>query len=133
VSRDAIFVELSKLRERVEVLEDENRTLREAMAVEPAFPVEWRLTRLQRRTLAALLDARGEYVHRDRIMVRLYGPHWDTNPKILDVVVCRLRRILAPTPAKILTQVGFGYRLTAEAVAYLTDLLKGGEPAPLAA
>ncbi len=54
-------------------------------------------------------------VSRERILTRLYGLEDEPEPKVIDVMICKLRRTLAKIDVddvSILTDRGFGYRIS---------------------
>ncbi|EAP89150.1 two-component response regulator [Oceanicaulis sp. HTCC2633] len=107
---------------RIEALEVENTALREQLArlraewMNPEWraPVELGLTPNEEAILAAL-KARGALT-KDQIHFELYGDRIDGGPemKIVDVLVCKLRKKLKPFEIAIDTEWGRGYALTAQ-------------------
>lgn len=61
------------------------------------------------RILAALMEARGRVLERDRIIDAAIGPHVAVTPRTVDVHVAALRRKLGPAGAWIRTIRGVGY------------------------
>ena len=89
----------------------------EAALVDTDFlaPVEWRLTALEAQMFAMLLKR--ELVSKAGLMTALYGDrvmHDAPQPKIVDVLICKLRQKLAPFDISILTIWAQGYRLRPE-------------------
>ncbi len=70
-------------------------------------PVSLRSTEF--RILAALMEARGRVLERDRIIDLAIGPHVAVTPRTVDVHVAALRRKLGPAGAWIRTIRGVGY------------------------
>lgn len=107
---------------KIELLEVENDTLRarvtqleSVMGAEFCAPLEWRLTPSETRILG-LLYAR-ERVTKDAIMTVLYR-EWgrdEAEIKIVDVLVCKLRKKLKPFGISIQTRHGVGYGMTQDA------------------
>ena len=89
---------------------------RDALAGEPVLPIEWRLTATEARVFGALLAR--ERATKDRIMAVLYAdrPADGDVPemKICDVLICKLRKKVAPFGVKIFTVWGSGWRLDPE-------------------
>lgn len=114
--RSALHREVAKLRERVDVLEEEVRQLRDAFEPSVPMPEAWKLTKSEARLLSALARTRGGYLTRERILTALYGLEPDVDIKIVDVFVCKLRRQLsrAGSAIEIRTFRGDGFGLTAE-------------------
>lgn len=76
--------------------------------------VSIRLTRRQTQTLAALVKVYPRVASKDFLMDYVYGnePEADEpEPKIFDVFMCRLRKILEPLGYEIETIWGVGYKL----------------------
>ena len=77
------------------------------------LPVEWNLTDSEER-IARVILAR-EYASKDAIMAALY---WDKDEpgeeKIIDVLVCKIRKKLNPYGIDIKTHWGRGYYLPPE-------------------
>lgn len=113
--RSALHREVANLRERVDVLEEEVRQLRDAFEPSVPMPEAWKLTKTEARLLSALARTRG-YLTKERILTALYGLEPDVDIKIVDVFVCKLRRQLsrAGSAIEIRTFRGDGFGLTAE-------------------
>jgi two-component system, cell cycle response regulator CtrA len=105
---------------RLEVVESENRLLRERLATLEALlmetdmpvPVEWRLTGSEARVFGVLVNK--PVATKEAILTALY---WDRatdeepDQKIIDVFVCKLRKKLAPFGVEIATLWGRGWTL----------------------
>lgn len=81
----------------------------------PLVPVEDELLRFRasgklQELLTALDQRRGRTVTRDELLDTLYGGKVEPGPKILDIMVFRLRRMLRPD-VRIVAVWGVGYRL----------------------
>jgi hypothetical protein len=115
---------VTDLRERIEILEEENRQLR-AMLVRPIPPCRG-LENAPRSNLFLLgLFMQGGVWTRDAILdARQSG---DLFPKTVDVLVHRLRKRLAALmpPVRIETQWGVGYYMDAENRALMKERLIG--------
>ncbi|MGV6876658.1 helix-turn-helix domain-containing protein [Pseudochelatococcus sp. B33] len=97
--------EIETLRERVRQLED---------ALAPPgvhVPIEWRLTPVEA-TVYQCLASRHEAT-KQAIMTALYGTRPDDAPeiKIVDVIVCHIRKKLKPFGIEIRTIWGRGYAI----------------------
>ena len=72
--------------------------------------VDIKLTKLEYMVLSLLVDNMGQTVTRDRMFGHVYaGREWP-EPKILDVVICGLRKKISG----IMTVWGLGYRIDNE-------------------
>lgn len=73
------------------------------------------ITHTQRDVLEALIESSGATLSRERLWHRVYGHRHDGGPqeKIIDVVVCKLRALLAriDAPVVIVTDWGRGYHI----------------------
>lgn len=108
------------LRERIDRLEIENDELRERVAEleEILFatdwhcPIEFRLTGSEAAILAAMLRRERcskEFLH---MATARPGEEKDTELKIIDVWICKMRKKLEPFGIEIVTLWGQGYCLT---------------------
>lgn len=104
------------LRERIAVLEEECREYRHAMrgSIQHKYPLEWKLTRLECKLIDALMSAPngGRSYQALHIATLTEGRENETDPEIIRVVICNLRRKLTPLNIVIDTIWGFGYELT---------------------
>lgn len=113
--------ENGRLKARVEELEHEVRMLKELAQepdnwVLPDAPGVW-LTPTQRAIVHRLHRQGGNTVHRLCLMETLYSLEPDVDradPKIVDVLVCHIRKKLRDTPWRVRTTWGVGYWLTRE-------------------
>ncbi|QYJ00776.1 winged helix-turn-helix domain-containing protein [Thalassovita mediterranea] len=115
-------------RERIDALEAENDELRERISQLEAelygddwcCPVDFRLTRAEALLLSLLVKNERmskELAH--RALCDRQGA--DTEPKIVDVFICKARKKLAPFGVHIHTLWGTGYYLDAETRQALAD------------
>lgn len=105
---------IRSLRDRIDLLEEENRQLREAAEALVPFPADWKITKVEARFLSALMRARSGCMSSERLLTAIYGLEPDVQPKIIDVWACKLRKKLASAGAgiKIRTLWGEGYGLS---------------------
>lgn len=109
----ALIEERDTLREQV-------RQLEELLRPTIILPSAWRLTRREADFLNVLRSAAPNVVHRERMLIALYGLIDEApEPKILDVYLCKVRRRLMEAQARvdIETVWGRGWRLSPESVA----------------
>ena len=106
------------LRARIDQLLEERRNWRKIMGYDAdvELPLEWRLTATEHRLFAALVIAKsGGIVSKASLHTALSGiDEPDTDPKIVDVVVCKVRKKLEPFGIEIQTAWGKGYYLDLE-------------------
>ena len=110
--------------QRIEELEIEVSQLRDLLAPQIEWPLELRLTPLERRFLSALFARAPEAMQRERLMAAVY-PDPDTAPmdKIVDQMILRLRRKLTPHGAYVASGGHHGgWYLDARSVAVLNGL-----------
>lgn len=108
------------LEERCFLLEEENRQLRNAMRLPDVarYPAKWRLNGAESRVLSSLVSAPSGYRSRDALAQA--ARRWETtaaSDRLLKVVMCTLRKKLAPFDIKIDTVHGVGYKLGEDAKA----------------
>lgn len=104
--------QIKLLREENEELRETVRQLREEAAPARVLPDGLpHMTPLEEKTLIAIWSRRG-FVAKDVIYSDLYGDESEVDLKIVDVMVCRLRKKLtAPTHPKIVTAWAKGYAI----------------------
>lgn len=119
--------EIARLRGKIELLEEENRQLREAFLPSLAFPASWRLGPSLTSILASLYRAADGYRSKRQLYVALCGLSSETSEKIVAVQVCHLRARLRDlgVPITIDTVWGQGFRLTVESRGFITETLAG--------
>lgn len=116
LSRDQVVA----LIEERDTLLEQVRQLEEALAPTAVLPRAWRLTATEERLLRALRAVGPNVLHHERAMLTLYGMFEDApQQKILDVLVCKIRRKLIEAQAQIRIETiwGRGWRLSAESCA----------------
>ncbi|MGU3668446.1 helix-turn-helix domain-containing protein [Methylobacterium sp. A49B] len=118
-----------------DTLLEQVRQLEEALAPTAILPRTWRLTATEERLLRALRAVGPNVLHHERAMLALYGM-LDEAPqqKILDVLVCKIRRKLMEAQAQVRIETiwGRGWRLSPESCARF-DALVGEDRARWAA
>ena len=87
----------------------------------PAADARWErfgLTRLETRLMAALVERIGHCVAKGALMDALYfdRPHGEPDAKIVDILVCKIRKKIAGSGFVIETIWGQGYRARFEPV-----------------
>jgi DNA-binding response OmpR family regulator len=85
----------------------------------PGPDVRWQgygLTRLETRLMAALVEKLGQCVAKGPLMDALYfdRAHEEPDPKIVDILVCKIRKKIAGSGFVIETVWGQGYRARAD-------------------
>ena len=118
---------IRSLRERLDLLEEENRQLREAGEALLSFPRSWRLTEMEARFISALMRSKTGALSKEALMTALYGLEPDVEPKIIDVWACKLRKKFKSlgVAVDIRTVWGRGFTLTAEDRQTLQAALEG--------
>jgi len=108
------------LREENDALREEIRQLKEALAPTAILSRAWRLSKMEERLLRAIRAVGPNLLHHERAMLILYGM-WEDMPeqKILDVMICHIRRKLMHAQAQIRIETvwGRGWRMTPESCA----------------
>lgn len=101
-------------REIIEELRERIRQLEEELAGDTdSFPTEWKLSGQQRAIMATLM--RHDTATKERLHFSLYGHRIDQpGIKIIDVLICKLRKRLEPTGITIGTIWGKGYFISPE-------------------
>ena len=111
------------LQRRLDELEGERDNARARVAeleealFRPDFrvPPEWRLRRQEVTLLGALIASGDAVLTRGAMMSALYGSDDWATPKILDVIMCKMRTKLKPHGITVETVWGRGYRLSRQA------------------
>ena len=105
--------ELFALRREVEALRDALEAMRGALASDAGVKIIElaKLTYSERMLLGSLM--RRHRVTKDQMMTMLYAdrPDEEPGPKILDVMICKMRKKLSPHGVEIRTIYGAGYEL----------------------
>lgn len=114
------------LRARIDQLLEERRDWREAFGPEVlALPLEWGLTPAEERMMVALVRApEALVVSKSALHTAISrGDKPETDPKIVDVLVCKVRRKLAPfySAKPIDTLWARGYKLSPEVRRHLAE------------
>jgi two-component system cell cycle response regulator CtrA len=102
-----------QLTEQVELLQEQIAFLQSALLGDSPLPLEWRLTETEERVMRVILAR--EYASKDAIMAALY---WDkdepSDEKIVDVLVCKIRKKVQRFGIDVKNQWGRGYYLPRE-------------------
>lgn len=95
-------------------------------------PDEWGLTRQEAQTFCILLNARGSFVSNEALLLALdNGVPRDRDFSIIKVLICKLRRKLAPFHVEIKLLWGRGYFIPDEIRSRLLEAFAPpAEPAP---
>lgn len=108
---------------RIDMLLEERRQLRQNLGYcEVVLPTQWKLTPLESRFITALVSSHLEVVSKDQIHRGLnpgVDPDYDSEPQIVNVVCCHVRKKLTPFGVSIETHWGKGYSLDAKTKAAL--------------
>jgi DNA-binding response OmpR family regulator len=80
------------------------------------------LTFMQRKLLMALARRFGNTVHSDTLLSTVWGADADVDPKIIAVMICKMRQRLAHMPLEIKTAWGIGFSLHARDVGNVARL-----------
>jgi DNA-binding response OmpR family regulator len=118
--------------DRIEELEEEVRQLREQLAPQIYWAPDLGLTNLDKRVLEALLGRSPTPLTRERIMVAAYpDPDRAPDAKIVDTVICRMRKRLALHGVRIGTGgYNCGWFIDKENAAILAKLQVSGASPP---
>jgi DNA-binding winged helix-turn-helix (wHTH) protein len=81
-----------------------------------------KLTFMQRKLLKALARRFGTTVHTDSLLSTVWGDDTDVDPKIVSVMICKMRQRLAHMPLEIKTAWGIGFSLCARDVGNVVRL-----------
>lgn len=102
---EAVMAENDRLRDRIEQLES-------ALGMDFLAPIEWRLTASENRVFGVLMAR--EIATKNAVMAALYADHGrdEAEIKIVDVLICKIRRKVKPFGIEIGTRWGEGYYLT---------------------
>ena len=113
----------AQMQRRLDELESERDNARARVAeleealFRPDFrvPPEWRLRRQEVTLLGALIASGDAVLTRAAMMSALYGSDDWATPKIIDVIMCKMRTKLKPHGITVETVWGRGYRLSRQA------------------
>ena len=106
------------LRDRIDELEETVRQLRDELAPQEFwlwFPREWKLTTQQAKVLAFIMARSPGMAKRESLLLNCVSvPGADNMPdiKIVDVVICAVRKKIAPLGVDIRTVWGNGYEIS---------------------
>jgi two-component system cell cycle response regulator CtrA len=122
---NAYQIEVSKLRRRVEELEAAVDYWRDKAkpACDLLCPLDWHISASEETILGVLLRApAAAFATRRSINAALYGDRC-TSDRVLDVLLCKLRRKIAPRGVVIENVWGRGFRLSDTGRAVLNDVV----------
>ena len=110
------------LRAENELLREQLIQMKELLAPSSIFPTEWKLTRCDEAVLSSLIAAPDGRRSNEALHAAIGGLEPDTDPKIIQVYICRLRK-RADLGIQIETIHGRGYALTAALRAHLKNAI----------
>lgn len=113
--------EIATLREKVDELTEENRQLREAM-YGPLPPLRHLLTPSEGRLLSGLYRASG-VATREALCIAISDDMGECHHKVLDVLICKIRKKLAPHGVEIQTVRNVGFELVSSSRAIIDAML----------
>ena len=114
------------LREHIEELEETVRQLRELLIPSVTFPAEIGLTATESKMLSFLLARSPNIVSKERIFQAIYFDAQDAPvSKIIDVMLLRCRKKLAPYGVEIARSWGAGVGIESRSAAILRTILEG--------
>jgi two-component system, cell cycle response regulator CtrA len=120
-----------ELLDEIESLRGENEQLRDALGITTEIPLCLGLTPYQKRLLGFLLKR--DRVPRENMhlaIMRTVGSKRDeTDPKMVDATICKMRKKLRPRGIEISTDWGFGYFMAADSKARLRQIIAAELPA----
>lgn len=112
------------LRDRIDLLEEENRQLRETVRFEGAiFPADWELTGAHARMLAALAKAPAGFLSREAVHA-VCSRNGETLVKVIDTQMSRLREKVKGKGIQIVTRWGVGFEMPEASRAIVKAALK---------
>jgi DNA-binding response OmpR family regulator len=102
--------EVASLRRENQQLRDRLTVFEESVGTTISAPRILKLSRMRERIFCALY--RRGFAERDAIMAAMYGgDSYDKDPKILDVCICKLRKLCGPHGIEIKNHWGRGYEM----------------------
>ncbi|MBN9457375.1 MAG: winged helix-turn-helix domain-containing protein [Bosea sp.] len=113
-----------RLREEIDQLREESRWLRELLRPPEFLPAVFRFTALEERAFKALLNR--DQWPRESLHNVTYDEHNDRDLpdiKVIDVMICKMRKKLKPLGVEIETLYGQGYRISSEHKQRVRDVI----------
>lgn len=124
--RGDYYTEITRLRGE---LEEANETIIQLRALlappEMAFPAHWKLTPKESDLLRVLMAT--PEITKEHLITALYDQDPDVEIKVIDVLVCKLRRKVLMDDVKIETVRGRGYRIAPEVKTAIRDMIRNEE------
>ncbi|OCC05155.1 hypothetical protein BA190_09580 [Labrys sp. WJW] len=118
--------ELARLREENDRLKAEVDYLKSALVPPGWLPARFRLTALEERLFKALLSR--EQATKEQLLTAAYSHVFSADEiphvKIIDVLICKVRRKLTPFGVEINTIWGKGYSIPADMRQKVADIIK---------
>lgn len=118
----------AELRERIDELEETIRQLRDELVPQESwlwFPREWKMTPTQAKVLAFIMARSPGMAKREALLTNCFSViGGDDLPeiKIVDVVICQLRKRMAPLAIDIRTVWGNGYEISKRDAEFLRQI-----------
>lgn len=121
--RDPILLELAALRAENDKLRDQVRNLKDTfLSPAPVFSSIFKLTKNESAMLSAIFRSSG-FLPTRALHIAMHGLDPDTDPKIVAVYVCKLRKKLRPHGITIESIWGEGYRIVGDSRERLRALI----------
>lgn len=128
----------ANLRDRLEIAEEENRQLRELLEPEAFLPPEFGLSATESRIVELLVRRSPTVVSKQRLYDVIYfGVDDPPEPKVLDVLICKIRSKLKSFGLDLKTKWGDGFWIDRATAARLREpptlpIAAATDPEPLA-
>jgi two-component system cell cycle response regulator CtrA len=127
IARDDLHREIAQLRDRCDALAHENECLRKLFMPPTHFPSAWKLTATEGDALAALYACKS-YLTKAALHHAMSGDEAETDEKMVDIYVHKLRRKLQPFFGDTIeTLWARGYGLTRNARAAIAAAIAGAD------
>jgi DNA-binding winged helix-turn-helix (wHTH) protein len=124
--RGDYYTEVTRLRGELDEAHETIAQLRALLAPpEMAFPSLWKLTPKESDLLRVLMAT--PEITKEHLITALYDQDPDVEIKVIDVLVCKLRRKVLADDVKIETVRGRGYRIAPEVKAAIRDMIRNEE------
>jgi DNA-binding response OmpR family regulator len=130
---EALARENARLRRELDVAQATIRDLRAALMPQPAIPAAFGLWPRQDKILAILLAASPRFVARDALFGVLYSPgeQIERDPRIVEALISRMRKRLAPFDIAVTPARERGYAMPAVSAHRLRAMIAAEQEAAL--